>query len=570
MMISVHVKPRHIYGASFAAAAFFVVTLACGCARGGLTTTTAKGTPPSVSDNDLLEASRSSDWLIYGHGYDNDRFTRLSQISVSNVPRLAPAYVFQTGVIDAFETSPLVADGVMYLTGPAGRVFAINAKTGQLIWRWSPIIEPTRLCCGLVNRGVALGHDRIFVGTIDGKLVALDQRSGRQRWVRRVVDSTEGYSITMAPIAFKNAVIVGVAGGEFGIRGFLSAYSAIDGRLLWRWYATSPASWAHHFSSTTSDGSPLHRNLKDERLSFRRYENAWKRGGGALWTTPAIDPSRNTIYATTGNPWPDYLPSRRPGDNLYTDSIVALDGSTGRLKWYFQEVPHDSWDWDVSSPAFLFDTVDGTGKRVSALGEAGKTGWLYVLNRDTGALIRRSQPFVPQSNMFAPPTAKGVRILPGPGGGSNWSPVSYDPDTGLAIVTAINSLTLYLSPHAQRTSGWTGVRVESAGTQSFGLVSAIDVNTGRILWQDRADQPVIGGSATTAGGLTFFGESNGYFDALDTKTGKLLWQFQTGAGVNAPPIVFSVDGKEYVAVASGGNNRISSPLGDALFVFSLP
>lgn len=288
--------------------------------------------------------------------------------------------------------------------------------------------------------------------------------------------------------------------------------------------------------------------------------------------TPCADPERNVIYLTTGNPWPDYASDVRPGDNLYTDSIVALDAATGKLKWYFQEVPHDLWDWDAASPPVLFDTFDSSGGRVAAIGEAGKTGWFYVLDRDTGKLVRRSQNFVPQSNMFVEPTRRGVDVLPGPGGGSNWSPVSMNQRDGIVVVTAISSnATIYGDERSRSsTDDSLGSYVEHHHGTQYGLASGIDVNDGHLVWQDRFSDPMIGGSASSSGGITVFGESNGNVDAVATTTGILLWRFRTGAGVNAPPVIYKSGGHEYIAIASGGNERVHSRLGDSIFVFSLP
>jgi alcohol dehydrogenase (cytochrome c) len=556
-----------------------------GCLLAGLAACAVKSPPAAttsaeVTFSELKAARTSSEWLTYGHDYDNQRYASLDEINTRNVSKLVPVYVFQTGVAEPFETSPIVSNGMIYLTAAGDRVFAVDARRGSLVWQYSPHIEhKMKLCCGPVNRGVAIGDGLVFVGQLDDRLVALDEHTGRVVWSTAIANESDGYSITMAPLVYGNTVIVGVAGGEFAIRGFIAAYSITDGHEVWRWYSTDPQHWAGNFVSTTADGSPLHRDIAKERSSYSRFSDAWKRGGGAIWMTPAADPVRNTIYFTTGNPWPDYSDARRPGDNLYTDSIVALNASTGKLRWYFQEVPHDLWDWDAASPAVLFDTKDAAGHPRAAIGEAGKTGWFYVLDRDTGALIRRSDNFVPQLNMFQEPTPRGIDVLPGAGGGSNWSPVSMNPTLGIAVVTAIhNPVRFYTGgtkkgEDADEGAGETGSlgsrseRIE--GSRRYGLVSGIDVNTGNLVWQDRFGEPFIGGSVSTGGGVTFFGESNGNFDAVDTKSGTLLWQFQTGAGVNAPPIVFSLDGHEFVAVASGGNNRVRSRIGDSLFVYAL-
>jgi len=418
----------------------------------------------------------------------------------------------------------------MYLTTAYDGVFAIDAQSGRLLWKRDPLPGTFRQCCGPVNRGVALSKDLVVIGQLDGRVVALDRKSGLRKWSVRVADNAQGYSITMAPLIYRDSVIVGVGGSDLGIRGALMALSLRNGRLRWRWFATD----AHHW-----------------------FGNTWKRGGGGIWTTPAIDPSRDSIYFTTGNPWPDLNGESRPGDNLFTDCIVALSASTGRMRWYFQEVAHDTMDLDAASPPVLFQTVDARGRRVDAVGEIGKNGIFYVLNRESGKLIRRS---IDVSSLNMPGDSKDAWT-----GGASWSPTSYDPHLRYVIVTA----TRHLRPErGKHRSGIEELKREWA--RIYGSVSAVNVGTGAIVWQDEFDGGLVGGTVSTAGGVTFVGEGNGHFDALDTRTGVRLWQFQTGAGVNAPPIVFREDGREYVAVASGGNQQLGTPKGDALFVFRLP
>jgi PQQ-dependent dehydrogenase (methanol/ethanol family) len=553
----------------YALAAASCLFFATGCQRAPKTTASQE-----ISFQDLQAAQSSQEWLTHGHDYSNQRFSPLAQVDASNAQRLVAAFVFQTGIGEGFETTPLVSNGVMYLSTAFDNVFAVNASDGTLLWRYHPTLKPARkLCCGPVYRGVALADGLVFIGQVDGKLVALDQYTGAVQWSTQVAENAQGYSITSAPLVYKDLVLIGVAGGEFAIRGSLSAYSIDDGHLVWRWYSTDARHWGAAFSENAPGGYSLHRNIARERATYHLFADAWRRGGGAVWTTPAADVRRNAIYLTTGNPWPDYSSYVRPGDNLFTDSIVALDASTGRMKWYFQEVPHDVWDWDSASPPLLFDVKDASGQTVSAVGEAGKTGWFYIVNRDTGKLIRLSDPFVPQMNIFRPPTAAGTVEEPGGGGGSNWSPVSFNPSLQLAVVSAISHPVRFYTRNQLRASPLDSIGSGAGDDESaphYGLASGIDVDTGKILWQDRFDRALMGGSLSTAGGVTFVGESSGYFDALETRTGKVLWRFQTGAGVNAPPIAFAVDGEEYVAVASGGNERVHSRLGDSLFVFHIP
>jgi alcohol dehydrogenase (cytochrome c) len=508
----------------------------------------------ACSTASIEKANSSAEWRSYGHDYFNQRFSQLDQFNGRNVHQLTPAYVFQTGVLGAFETNPIVADGVMYLTTAYDGVFAIDARSGKLLWKRDPLTGTFRHCCGPVNRGVALAGELVLIGQLDGSVVALDRTSGLRRWSVRVADNAQGYSITMAPIVYRDSVIVGLGGGDLGIRGAMIALSLRDGKVRWRWFTTDAQHWFGRSARLRTDAGYLEGRAATE--ARRRYANSWVRGGGGIWTTPAIDPSRNTIYFTTGNPWPDLDGSGRPGDNLFTDCVVALDASTGRMKWYFQEVPHDTMDLDAASPPVLFQTVDAEGQRVDAVGEIGKIGLLYVLNRDSGTLIRRS---IDVSSIPAPSEGKDDWT-----GGASWSPMSYDPNLGYVIVSA----TRHLKPEAQNRRF--GIEeLEREWKRIYSSVSAVDVATGAIVWQDEFDGGLIGGTVSTAGGITFVGEGNGYFDALNTRTGVRLWQFQTGAGVNAPPIVFREDGRDYVAVAAGGNLMLGTPRGDSLFVFRL-
>ncbi|MGH7707669.1 MAG: pyrroloquinoline quinone-dependent dehydrogenase [Vulcanimicrobiaceae bacterium] len=538
-----------------------------------LLTAAANAQVKTISAVDLQQARSSSDWLMYGHDYSNDRYAALDQINTSNVAGLVPAFVFQTAVAQPFETTPVVVDGKMYVTTAYDHVFAIDAKSGKRLWQYQPKLGTTIFCCGPVNRGVAIAGGLVYLGQLDGKLVALDQATGKIKWSVQAGDNAGGYSLTMAPLIYKNMVLVGGAGGEYGIRGSLSAFAQTDGKLVWRWYSTDAQHWAGKFTPTTADGADLHRDISAEKAAYPKYADAWKRGGGEVWMTPAVDPAMNTIFVSTGNPSPDLYGAIRPGDNLYTDSMVAIDASNGKLKWYYQEVPHDVWDLDAVSPPVLIDAVDGSGKSVEAVAQAGKTGWLYIVDRRTGKLIRKSQNFVPQESMFAQPTTKGTRMLPGANGGAEWSPTSYDPKLHYVFVSALHQPMLYYTKPQELQPGalWLGSAFVGIPTeQQYGLISAIDVNSGAVAWQDKVDYPLLGGTVSTSGGLTFVGEGNGNFDAIDSKTGRILWQFQTGAGVNAAPMVYQIDGEEYVAVASGGSFQIGTAYGDSLYIFHLP
>jgi alcohol dehydrogenase (cytochrome c) len=523
-------------------------------------------------------AEAQSNWPTYGGSDWSQRWSMLTQINTENVNRLVPRMMFQTGTskLGSFENTPIVVDGTMYVTTPNSEaIIAYDLKSKKQLWRHEPKVGTVIACCGPVNRGVALGGDKVFVGTLDARLLALDARTGKVQWDIEVADPASGYSITMAPLVVGEHVIAGVSGGEYGIRGHLTAYSMATGKQVWRWYSI-PApgedpvakngwwgTWA-----TKAEDADLHRDIAKEKADSAKYADAWKIGGGGVWTTPAYDKETNTLFATVGNPSPDLDGSVRPGDNLFTDAMVAIDARTGKTKWYYQTVPHDVWDLDATSPSVL-TKLDG--KKVVV--HAGKTGWLYIVDAATGKLVRKSENFVPHENIFALPTAKGTRMLPGANGGSEWSPISVSPRLNYAFVAGLHQPMNYITKSAPLEKGklWLGSAfVAIPGEEQWGLFSAIDLKTGKIAWQNKVPQPMMGGSVSTAGGLTFTGEGNGNFNAYDSKTGKLLWQFNAGAGCNAAPISFEHEGEQFIAVACGGNFQLSYSLGDAVLIFGLP
>jgi PQQ-dependent dehydrogenase (methanol/ethanol family) len=523
-------------------------------------------------------ARAQGNWSTYGGTDWNQRWSTLARITTANVSRLVPRMIFQTGTskLGSLETTPIVVDGRMYVTTPYSEaVIAYDLRTKKELWRQEPKIGTTIACCGPVNRGVAIGGGNVFVGTLDARLLAFDAATGKPQWDVEVADPAYGYSITMAPLIVGDNVIVGVSGGEYGIRGNLTAYAMATGKQVWRWYSI-PApgedpvatngwwgTWATH-----AEDAALHRDIAKEKADSAKYADAWKTGGGGVWTTPAYDKASNTIFATVGNPSPDLDGSVRPGDNLFTDGIVAIDATTGKTKWYYQTVPHDVWDLDATSPSVVTELG---GKKVVV--HAGKTGWLYVIDAATGKLVRKSQNFVPHENMFALPTEKGTRMLPGANGGSEWSPISVNPKLGYAFVAALHQPMNYITHTAPWEKGrlWLGSAfVAIPGEEQYGLFSAIDLRTGKIAWQNKVPQPMMGGSLSTAGGLSFTGEGNGNFNAFDSRTGKLLWQFNGGAGCNGTPMSFELDGEQFIAEACGGNFQLSYPLGDAILVFGLP
>jgi alcohol dehydrogenase (cytochrome c) len=496
-------------------------------------------------------AANKNDWLMGGHTYANDRYSTLDQITTDNVATLTPVAIVQTGYTASFETSPVVVDGVMYATTPTVnnkmKVMALDATTGARIWETTENLGAFKICCGPVNRGAAVAYGMVYVLTLDDRLIALDARTGAQKWSSQVADYTAGYSETMTPTVYDGSVVVGSAGGEWAIRGFVAAYDAQTGKQQWRWNSTDPSTFAN---------------------------KSWQSGGGMVWTTPAVDPKLGLVIFSTGNPNPDLSGTNRKGDNLYTDSIVALDVKTGKLKWYYQEVKHDVWDYDAVSPVVLFD-VNINGTSVPAAGEAGKVGWFFIVDRATGKLIRKSDPYVLMSpNMFSTPTKAGVVMLPGANGGSEWSPAAYSPKTRNVYVMGMDQRMRFTTQPekdapGQLRLGSAFINVEKDALQD-GRFVAINTDTGKIAWTVITDQPLMGGVLATSTNLVFMGEGNGDFNAFDATTGKKLWHYNLGAGVNAPPVTYMVNGQQYVAVAAGGNFQMDYPLGDAIAIFKLP
>jgi PQQ-dependent dehydrogenase (methanol/ethanol family) len=514
-------------------------------------------------------------WPSYGRDYSNQRFSPLAQITAGNVARLTKVWSFHTGVPEAHEVSPVVVDGVMYISTPMDRVIALDARTGRKRWEYQHPLERTIMCCGPVNRGVAVYDGKVYLATLDAKLVALDARTGRPVWEVKVADNLRGYGMTLAPVAVRGKILIGLSGAEYGIRGRVEAHDARTGERLWRWYTIpSPdeGGWWGQWKNTDPFGTPLHRDIQQEKRDSAKYADAWKTGGGSVWQSPAIDLERGLILWTVNNASPDIDGTIRPGDNLYTNCIVALDLETGKLKWYFQEVPHDTWDYDPISPVVLMDVRDTAGNVVPAVAQAGKTGWVYVLDRRTGKPIRRSEPFVPQNNMFSQATREGTFVQPGGNGGSEWSPTAYSPQTGYMYVLGLNEHDLYklrpevLHPPASWLSGvWYTVDAK----RDNGTFTAVDLNTGRIAWQQVLPDPMVGGAMATAGGLVFVGTRDKRFMAYDARSGQELWMYAADAGVNAPPVSYMAGGVQYVAVAAGGNFQINAPRGDEIVAFAL-
>ena len=505
-----------------------------------------------VTSERLLNSSKEpQNWLMYSGNYAGHRFSALDQINTSNAASLVPKWAYQTMAGGKFETTPLVVDGVLYGTGQEDRVFALDARSGRPIWQYQRALPvDIKPCCGRVNRGMAILGDKVFVATLDAHVLALDAKTGAVVWDVESANHAKGYSFTLAPLVIKNLVLVGVSGGEYGIRGFIDAYDATTGARKWRFY-TIPG-----------PGEPGHETWEGD---------SWKIGGSPAWITGTYDPATNTTFWTTGNPSPSNRGEGRAGDNLYADSLVALDADTGRLKWYFQFTQHDEHDYDATQVPVMID--DGDRKLIA---QANRNGFFYVLDRTNGKLISATsyakvtwsttkdatgRP-VPDKN--AVPTPEGNRVCPGAAGSTNWMSPTYDPQTKLFYVTAREQCDIFATapqPYEAGHAYYGSAYFPNDEAQPFwGALRALDPATGKVKWEWKHPSPTWAGVLSTAGGLVFTGDAEGNVIALDATTGKALWHFQCGSSVYSSPMSFAVDGKQYVAVAAGS----------ALFTFGLP
>jgi len=491
-------------------------------------------------------------WLTYSRTLDGHRYSPLSEINAANVSKLRVRWAYQFAD-PRTEASPIVVDGVLYVTGPNSAV-AIDGRSGRSLWQWSRPVPQDFVSIGFghTNRGAAVLDDKLFVATLDGYLVALDLKSGTQRWSARVADYKLGYSMTMAPLAIDGKVIVGVSGGEAGIRGFVDAYDARTGKQVWRFY-TIPG-----------PGEPGHETWSGDD---------WKTGGGATWVTGAYDPELKLVYWGVGNPGPDWNGDIRPGDNLYTCSFIALDADTGKLRWHFQFSPHDTHDWDAAHVPILFDAVVAGQKR-KLISIANRNAFYYVLDRVNGEFITgrpyakqtwaqglgaKGKPIVASNSQ---PTEEGALIWPNANGATVWLSPSYSPQTGMVYVPVREIGATYFkrnTPYRAGTLFAGGGENELPPDDSWGAIRALQAETGEMRWEFRLFSPPWAGVLSTAGGLVFSGSNEGNFYALDAQSGKPLWDFQTGGSIIANPVSFTIDGHECIAIAA---DRV-------LYVFSL-
>jgi len=544
---------------------------------------------PTVTD-ERLQHPDSGDWLMYRRTYDGSGFSPLRQITSSNVGKLSLAWSLNTDLVEAHETTPIVNHGRMFITTPGNNVIALDAKTGTQLWRYVKKYPEGLFQLHPTNRGVALYGDRVYMATTDCELVALDAATGKEAWTVPIDDYKTGCYATLAPLAARGKILVGYSGGEFGVRGSVSAFDAETGKRIWRTY-TVPA--------------------PDEPGGSTWKGDAYKRGGGSIWITGVFDPASNLTYWGTGNPAP-WVADNRPGDNLYTNSTLALDIETGQLKGYHQYTPHDSWDWDEVSAPLLIDTeIDG--RVVKTATHAGRNGYLYILDRDQGQLkflhgfpfsnnnvfksidSRTGRPVIDESKR--PGATQGAEFCPSIGGGKDWPPEAWSPQTKLLYVPANNNVCAFLPkgevPEPDAAGIYVGYRVESifgsvrirTGADHFGELQAWDLNTGKRVWQHNFKTVLWAPLLVTGGDLVFAGGTpDRQFRAFDARTGDQLWSFPTPAGVIGVPTSFEIDGEQYIAVTAGwdldargvqdGIDRIQGtntvvPTGGTLLVFKL-
>jgi PQQ-dependent dehydrogenase (methanol/ethanol family) len=532
----------------------------------------AMAAPTPAVNQDMLSGAggQSQNNLHTNLNYDQTRYYPGKQIDKSNVAKLRPAWIFQTEVKESLETTPIVVDGVMYVTTSFNHVYALNAKTGEQYWHYK-LGPVTTYCCGPNNRGVAIHNDKVYMGTLDAKLVALDAKTGSVIWETQIAEPELGYSETMAPTAVNGKILIGTNGGEYGIRGFVRAYDAETGKQVWNFHTipeNSVGVWATHDAT----GKDMHRDIAAEKAALEKLGDPYKTLGGGVWQNPAVDLKSNRIFFVVGNPSPDLDGSIRPGDNLYTDSLVSVDLDSGEYKCHFQYIAHDVWDLDAVSPPVLADVKDADGNTVPGVIHAGKTGNVYVHKRDDCSLIRFSEAMVDQTGMWSLPTPEGTPMLPGANGGVEWSPIAVNPDLGLAYAVNLHQPMTYHVESSPYPGGklWLGGAFKVIpGSDQFGNVTAVDYNTGKIKWQKKTPLPMMGGALATAGGLVFTGEGDGWFRAYDAESGDVLWSYFAGAGVNAPPAAYEVDGKQYIVVGAGGNTQIDFKRGNNILAFSV-
>ena len=515
---------------------------------GAMLPTTA-GLAQDVTTDILENAQNYSDrWVTYGRNYGAWRYMPDDQINRETVANLRPVWIKQTGVTGgAFEVTALVNDGRMYLTTANSHLIVVDPLSGTELWRYDHEFENVDLCCGPHNRGVALYEDKVFWGTLDAHLLAFDAASGIQLWDAEVGDHRESFSVTGAPLVVKDMVLIGVGGGEFGIRGYIDAYDVNTGELRWRFFTTAGP---------------------DDPNNATWEGDSWQTGGGPTWVTGTYDSELNLVFWGTGNPWPDLNNAVRRGDNLYTNSVVALNADDGELVWYHQTSPRDEFDHDSTSEPMIIDEVF-EGELRKMIVHVSRNGHVYAMDRETGdflwageytrvnwALRDESGKPVLKEELYNPASTV---VFPGIFGGKNWPPASYSPDTHMLYIPTTEWGTTFIRREGEGRPGTMylgGIpRFEPSGT---GYLVAFNMLTGEIEWQEETPGNFNwAGTLTTGGGLVFSGAADGYLRAYNDETGEVLWEFQTGSGLYAPPTSFTIDGVQYIGIASGTRNPVT-------------
>ena len=524
--------------------------------------------------------SEPQNWLTYYGSYKSWRYSALDSINRTNVKRLAPVWAFESGFGDGgMQSAPLVVDGVMYVSTARNHVFALNAATGEQIWRYDYEL-PGELpsVYGNWNRGVAIAYGLVFLGTLDNHLVALDAKTGREVWNVEVENAKQcGCNITSAPLIVKDMVVTGVTGGDSAHRGYLNAFDAKTGRHRWR------------FWTIPGPGEPGNETWKGD---------SWKFGGGSTWITGTYDPELDLLYWGVGNPAADFYGDSRKGANLYTESVVALDPATGKLKWHYQEIPYDVWDYDSAYELVLLD-LDVRGSKRKVIVNPNKSGYVWVIDRTNGEFLG-AWPLVENSNWIEridekgnligrnePPIGKPTVICPAIGGGRSWNHGAYSPETGWFYSTGLEwCQTVTVKPEEPREGmaffGGEFQMKHPEGGKAYSHLSAYDPLTGKRHWQYKHQYPLLASQLATAGGLLFTGDATGRFFALDTKTGEELWSFRTGSGHRGSAVTYAVNGRQYIATPSGWGSALAGlttqlwpetkdfPSGSSIFVFALP
>ncbi len=554
---------------------------------------------PAFTDKQLKALPRDG-WLTNGGNVYNQRYSPLKQINRKNIADLKAVWLTKlggSGVGPPYsgEAQPIVYDGIIYIITGADDVFAISVETGEILWKYQAGLNPDEfasvVCCGWTSRGVGLGDGKVYAGQLDGKLLALDQQTGEVIWSVQAERPEDGYSITSAPLYYDGLLITGFAGAELAIRGKVKAYSAEDGSPVWTFHTVpGPGEFGHD--------------------TWSQENEVWKYGGASVWQTPAVDPDLGLIYFATGNPAPDFDGSVRPGDNLFSISVVALDVKTGKYRWHYQQIHHDLWDYDAATPVVLFD-VDLNGRHRKAIVSTNKAGWAYILDRESGEPLlgieekpvpqeprqatSPTQP-IPAGDAIAPQeidiapqgyklinkgrvftpfwTEEAVLVTPSYHGATNWPASSYDPRTNILYVCGKDAIGRYqvedldaVEPDAG--DSYLGGSFSGPPIPATGIFAALDMKTNKLVWRQQWNDICYSGSLATAGDLVFTGRNDGRLMALDSSDGMPLWEFQTGAGMNSSVSSFEYNGEQYIVAYAGGNLFANSQRGDNVWLFSL-